>query len=226
MSTKCAKCGKNMDAAPYSKAHNALVCPSCGYLLRMETLTRGEERASRPEVPLPQGMTISSGEGVLILRARWFERGYLILALFTLLFDGALALWYTSLLGLDAVGVNYYSLSPVIHLVASVILTWYTLACLFDTSVISISTERIVVRHRPFPWFGGMSLPAHQLDQLWSERQEKVAGEPLYHVRGQLRNGRTFNFLYGLHNPSQALYIEQEIEHFLGIVDRPVPGAM
>ncbi|MBU1537977.1 hypothetical protein KKF84_21875, partial [Myxococcota bacterium] len=109
MSTNCAKCKKTMDAAPYSKEHNALVCGHCGYLLRIETL-RGkkgadqQESGGRLQVPLPKGVTLSGEKGALVIRTRWFEKSYLILALFTLLFDGALALWYTSLFGLDAVG--------------------------------------------------------------------------------------------------------------------------
>ena len=32
--------------------------------------------------------------------------------------------------------------------------------------------------------------------------------------------------LYGLENPAQALYIEQEIEKYLHIEDKPVKGEM
>ncbi|MBU1535491.1 hypothetical protein KKF84_09225, partial [Myxococcota bacterium] len=110
--------------------------------------------------------------------------------------------------------------------VTAALLSWYTLACLFNSTVIRVTNEEITVRNSPFWWFGNIHLLPRQLDQLWSERQEKVSGEPLFHVKGMLRNNRVFPLIYGLQNPSQALYIEQEIEKYCNIKDRKVPGEM
>ena len=39
-----------------------------------------------------------------------------------------------------------------------------------------------------------------------------------------LKNGRQFKLIEGMKSADKALYIEQEIEYFLKIDDRPVPG--
>ena len=39
-----------------------------------------------------------------------------------------------------------------------------------------------------------------------------------------LKNGRQLKLMDGMKNPDKALYIEQEIEYFLKIEDRRIPG--
>ena len=45
-----------------------------------------------------------------------------------------------------------------------------------------------------------------------------------YGVYAQLKNGKDFKIIGGFKQKNKALFIEQEIEIFLGLKDQPVDG--
>ncbi len=111
-------------------------------------------------------------------------------------------------------------------------LTYITLAGFLNATVITVRQGYLTVVHVPLPWFQPPPLHTADIAQFFVRRQVVVYTEgfimreihSVYEVWAQLRQGREVQLIRYLGTPEQALFIEQELEMFLGITDRPVPG--
>ncbi len=109
-------------------------------------------------------------------------------------------------------------------------LIYITLAGFLNTTVITVRQGYLTVVHVPLPWFQPPPLHTADIAQFFVRRQVVYAKGSMreihsfYDVWAQLRQGREVQLIRYLGTPEQALFIEQELETFLGITDRPVPG--
>ena len=73
-----------------------------------------------------------------------------------------------------------------------------------------------------------LSISAMDLDQLFISKyvSSKTNNRPNYafSVVARLRTGSEITLVKGLRQPEQATYVEQQIEKFLQIEDRPMEG--
>jgi len=72
-----------------------------------------------------------------------------------------------------------------------------------------------------------MELYTGELRQLYTKEiisQSKSGSSASYEIHAISTRGRNIKLLRGLDTSEQALYIEQEIEKYLHIEDRPVKG--
>lgn len=108
------------------------------------------------------------------------------------------------------------------------ILTWV------NKTHITIGSGKIVVRHKPYPWFGMKTVPSHRITQLYVKSH--VHSEPnrdgykgsmsyyRYSVRVQFRDGKEMPLVTGIIDLKQAKFIEAAIEKVLHIENRPMKG--
>jgi hypothetical protein len=108
-------------------------------------------------------------------------------------------------------------------------MAWWCLAVLLNKTTIRAQRGLIEIRSGPIPCGGNKTFPTAGLEQLYA--QEKVSHGKngtsySYELQALLSGNRREKLLAGLTDAEQALYIEQQLERYLGIEDRPVPGEL
>ncbi len=181
---------------------------------------------SRRPVPLPAGMQARNDGKRLTLRRRWRGWELLFLGFFTMIWDGFLAVWFTMSL---ASGLWPMALFGSIHLMVGLGLTYYCLLLAFESTVIEVDVGQLTVRHEPLPYKKAEVLPVGRLVQLYSKRvvtRGNKSTTTTFELHAVLDDGSHRKLLDGLPRSDQALWLEGEIERFLGIQDRDVAGEL
>jgi len=168
----------------------------------------------RQPVSLPEGMAIGEDSAGITIRRWWRRRKHLgILAVLIVL--GALVAYRWMNVG--------YSVPLLIGTI--VLGAWYLrlLPMLVNTTTVRVTADRIEVRHGPLPTllFRNQSIAAAELRQLFAARWAAV-----YEVGAELNDGRRISLVRPLVSEEQALFVEQQLERRLGIVDVAVTGAL
>lgn len=228
--------------------YTVLVCPTCGGKTSLQAGSDlatcdycGNQLILRPSAgvrlnypppvhkdpiaPMPKGVRVNMlGDGLEIKR-RWFSPTYIFLAFFCVIWDGFLIFWYSMAFSTGASLI--FVLFPVIHLAVGIGLTYSTLAGFINTSTVCVSGSDFIVEHDPLPWLGEIHIEARELDQLYT-RQVTSSGRngtsTSYTLSAVLKDGRKVDLLKGMDSPEAGFFIEQKIENYLMIPDRPVVG--
>lgn len=167
-----------------------------------------------PLPDLPQGLNISTSHDELIIHRRWLRREAIGLAIFGLIWNGFL-IYYA----LDE-GIWIYFVLP--HGWIGLAVAYYTLLHLFNTTTITITPSHLSIRHHPIPYLGNKQLEANQINQLYTKIKQRK--QPTYEVRVITDTGRDTTLVTELKSADQAAYVAYQIEHYLGIDDKPVSG--
>lgn len=182
------------------------------------------EPVARASVTLPEGMTCEDHGATLVVTRRWWSFTTIFLAVFTVLWDGFLVVWFGIAL---AQGLWFMALFATIHALVGLGLTWFCVASFFNTTTVTADRSRLRVAHGPVPWPGGSELATAGLTQLFTVQhvhRSKNGTSYSYEVAAVLADGRRETILKGVESEAQALFLEQSLERFLGIEDRPVDG--
>ncbi|OGG55453.1 MAG: hypothetical protein A3F84_14975 [Candidatus Handelsmanbacteria bacterium RIFCSPLOWO2_12_FULL_64_10] len=165
-----------------------------------------------------------SGAG-LVITWRWFSLKYIFLTVFVLFWDGFLIFWYSMALRSD----DWLPiLFPIIHVAVGVGLTYSVLAGYLNKTRIQVTPRSLEIEHGPLPW-PGKRLEASYVKQLYCKERiqhSRNSTSYSYELRAVTHDGGDRKLLKGLEEAEQALYLEQEIEKFLRIEDRPIRGEL
>jgi hypothetical protein len=179
-------------------------------------------------VVLPAGFTLERSGSELLIGHRWFTRSVFFMLFFCVFWDGFLVFWYSSALTEDDVDVMMV-IFPLLHVGVGVGLSYYVLASFFNSTYVAVTRGHLIIAHRPLPWPGNRRIATHTLSQLFCKRKLKRSKHSTYYryeVHALTTDGERHKLVSGLEDEEQALFIEQELEGFLGIVDAPVRGEM
>jgi hypothetical protein len=228
-------------------AQSTLNCQACGAPLRLDDDTGGgavhcsfcgawtslpeapQRRApGRPVVEKPRAIRVEDTlHGVRLVR-RWFSPVYVFLVFFCAIWDGILLMFYGVL---TVSGAPLFAfLFPLIHVAVGIGLTYTTLCGFVNRTVVEVDRDdMLTVRHGPLPWPGAASIPIAEIAQIFvtEKRSTSKNGNPssTYAVNALAKSGRRVTLVKGLLSSlDHALFIEQELERRLRIVDRPVVG--
>jgi hypothetical protein len=233
MHLTCPDCGAAVPAEDVNIERGIGKCRACNAVIDVETALRGSDGGAgavrRPPVPQPGSITVEDlgGTGLRLTR-RWFTWGVLLLTVFCVIWDGFLVFWYTMAL---QPGAPWFAVVfPLIHVTVGVLLTYSTLAMYVNRTVLEINDGRLTVRHGPLPWPGNRDLDVSEVEQLYCEEKTSRSRQGnvsyTYKVCGLLKGGRRETLLDSLPQRDHALFVEQFIEKYLGIEDRPVGGEL
>lgn len=185
------------------------------------------------EIGIPEKITVTRDFQHLQIVRKWFGFRFIVLTLFVIVWDAFLLNWYASILSFPSLSGPglMFALFPLLHVAAGVGLTYYTLAGYLNRTTIDVDFNSLTIRHGPLPWWGNQDVSSRQLRQLYSKRDDHGSsgyrrGYPAYSVHAITEERRNLKLLSGLDTSEQALFIEQEIEKFLKIEDKPVKGAI
>jgi hypothetical protein len=221
----CKNCGAPIEEDDINLDLAMARCSYCGAVFGLKGLPLQKDRDAplryeRPEVPMPKGIEVTKVGNVLRISRRWFQWPHVFLVFFCLGWDGFLIVWHGIAL---ASSMWFMSLFALIHTAVGIVLTYYTLAGFLNHTTVQVEQDKLEIWHHPLPWFGQKRLPAADIKQIYCKENTSSDGaSQSYEVYVLLRYGGRKKLSSGLVEPEQALYIEQELERFLGIHDRPV----
>lgn len=250
MQLKCGQCGAPIRTADLHLDRGIAACSSCGGVQRLPgpTTSNASNESGSPathkpkeDVPVPDRFTVEDDGQQLIIRQRWFQWGLFFLLFFAIAWDSFLVGWYWMLTSGPFAGNDgmpgpmklIFFVFPIAHVAVGVGLTYFVLAGFLNSTVIRVADGMLSVRHSPLPWRGNLDLPTDGIEQIYCQNKLSTSRDDDGHTSTSMQyevhaviNGQKKQLLRGLHAADHALFVEQTLEKFLNLEDRPVPGEM
>lgn len=174
---------------------------------------------------MPSNVTVNDHGTGLTLNYRWYSPKFIFLIFFCIFWDGFLFVWYSQALSTNAPLAAV--LFPLLHVAVGVGFTYYTVAGFLNKTIVEVSREGLTIYHTPLPWFGNKSIPVSDIAQLYREEivsQGSRSARVSYQLSAISRQNNKIKLLGGIDTADVALFLEQEIEKWLGIKDVKVAG--
>ena len=219
---KCTNCGSALNTADISPQIAAARCPHCHSLFALPAQTT--RPIPRGQVEMPKGFSLQEEGGQMVIRRRWYNPSVWILVFFALFWNGFLVVWHTIAL---SSGMWFMSAFGLIHTAVGIGLIYFVLGTFFNTTTIRAGRGEIDIHHGPIPWRGNQRLDATRLTQLFCRektKHSKNGAQLTYEVEGIFSGNHRRVLLRNFTDADQALFVEQQIEKHLNIVDQRVEG--
>ncbi len=224
MQIQCPRCAQDIPTTAVNMERFIAKCDNCNSMFDISDLAADVPGQIRGKVPLPKGLVIAEDARDFVITRRWF-RPFFILLVFACIFFIGFSLSFYSDLPDDMPSALQFV--PIFQLAIITGLGYYTLCGLLNTTTISLSNGRLTVTHKPLPWRGQVDMEAGEIEQIYCKqhvRQTKNGESITYRLKAMLKDGSSKTLVYGLNEDEQALYLEQELEKRLNIVDQSIPG--
>lgn len=194
-----------------------------------QTLT--EDFLQRPtsgrEVEMPSGVIMERDFGELRFTIPWRKtRRWGFFLLFTIIWNGILTPFIV--MGI-ATGSWEILLFTSIHTIVGVSFLLYTLGLMFNKTSIVVTSQGVDIKNGPIPipFNPNRFMAVREIQQLFVEEYvpSKTNGRPdyTYAITALTSSHERQRLVGGFSQPGYALYLEQEIENFLGIKNKPIP---
>ncbi len=225
MKVVCEQCKKEIRTENIDLDKGIAKCTSCNKLFDCRDQVQATIDYRRDTIKLPRSIKLTREKNRLVIEFRWLAIQTLYLAPFCLCWDASFFLWYRiGFISSENVPSLLYLL---FHIVSGIALTYYVIAGILNRTIISVSGGAMQITDTPLTFFRNASISLEELDQLYA-RQKVHRGKKLswssYEVHAILKPEKNIRLVAGLNTSEQALYIEQVVEDYLGIRDRPVEG--
>ncbi len=228
---KCTACGAPIQAQDIDWDLGIARCAHCGTVFELRKLNLSAELLAklprrRPPVSMPQKFSVVNTEDELQISYRWFSASYIPMMLFAAFWDGFLVMWYGIALATKAYAMALFA---TLHTLVGLGITYYVLAGLLNTTTVWVKMDTLGITHAPLPWGGDKELPAYEIEQIYCKERISNSNNGIsrkYDVYAKMKDNARKKLLAGLDDMEQALYIEQTLERYLGIKDRPVAGEL
>jgi hypothetical protein len=234
-SLNCKFCGKPIDAKDINIQQLIAKCPYCDSVFPFETADLHEENASNnnkqkkattkkvKDLTLPKGISMEQGFDELVFTISWRQtRNFAFFLVFSLF-------WNAVVLPFVVIALQQNSWQMIlflsVHLIIGISMGLYTIAILINKTLIRVSNLGIDIKIGPIPvpFNPSLFLSSNDIKQLYVEEYvpSRTNGKPdlTYAVRAIQQSGDEMRLVSGFNHPQHALFLEQEIERFLHIVD-------
>jgi len=221
---QCPKCDHHIIAEDININRGLAKCNNCNNVFTFEEKVNSPLR-KRQEVLMPEEIEIDEYEDAVTIFYKWRKaKG---LNPFLTFFGIA---WNLFLIPFLVMAVASGSLTILlgisIHLMVGVGFLTYIVTRLMNSTYITVDEYELSIEHRPFaiPFIAKNKYYSVQnFKQLYTKRyvSHKTNDQNVYAfgVYASLKDGEEFRIIGALKSKNKALFIEQEIEHFLGIED-------
>jgi hypothetical protein len=156
----------------------------------------------------------------LTITYRWRSVKHFILLFVCIVWDAGSAFLYSNV-SLDNSGA--FTLVSTVFTLLGLGLTYYTLAGFLNRTIITVNLQWLIITHGPLPLHADKRIEITRINQLYAEDTSSRFG---YRLNAILRDNTKLNLLSGLSSPDIARFVEQSVEEYLHIEDRPVAGEM
>jgi hypothetical protein len=236
----CPRCRALIVANDVNLEHLLAKCGSCQEVFRfapeeIEAVTdRVLERIVSPnplrkaKAPRPGSILVEDWGLDRRLVKNWFSSGVVGMLMFCIFWDGFLFFWYFIAFNND--GPWMMVIFPLLHVAVGVTMTYSTIAHSFNRTEITLSEGLLEVYQGPVPWPGNISMPTGAIEQLycmfdsatWFRNQNRPQ-PTMVTVNALMANGTRASIVKSL-TLDEGLFIEQQLEEWLEITPRRVPG--
>lgn len=232
MKIKCQSCFREIPADNISLSNLMAKCSRCNAVFSIAVDEKApskfnSQHQNELEVPLPEGLNLShTNQGLRIVR-KWRIGVVWFMVFFTIFWNlfiigWMMAAYYSGAIIMAAFGS--------LHAAIGIGLAYSTVAMLFNKTIIDITHDSLSISIGPVPWFGSKVIRSYDIKQIYckehfSHSSNRSGPSINYTVHAVLQDGSQQQVSRNLQNSQQALYIEQEIEKFLGIEPQHVKGA-
>lgn len=229
MKLECPHCSSPIQTENINIQSAIAKCGDCGAVFGFAEKVPGAAPfgASKRAVVMPKGYSVGyEGTGLVITR-RWLCAKFVALLGFCVFWDGFLVVWYS--LAFTKGAPLLMKLFPVLHVAVGVFITYTAVAGLINRTRITVNSAELGIKHFPLPWPGSRTVPRYEVDQLFCEERinrSRNGASYSYDLSAVMKDGKRQKLVLGLDTPENALFLEQQIEGYLGISDRPVAGEM
>lgn len=202
-------------------------CSKCNSVFEFKEELKKQEIKVRPHIELPKGFDVQKGVSDLRITISWRKTKMVwFFVLFSAFWNGIVFIFVAI-----AIATNNWMMALMIsiHFIIGVSFLLYTISLFVNASVLHANTHALRVTHGPLPvpFHPKRHIPATDLDQLYVEEYvaSRTNGRPniAFRLKAALKNqNKHIRLMNGLKHPEQALYLEHEIEKFMGIENREI----
>jgi hypothetical protein len=182
----------------------------------------------RPDVSQPSCIRMENDYQGMTLIQRWFSFKYIPLAFFAVAWDSFLIFWYSMALHSDHVPWIMV-VFPIAHVAVGIGLTYSTIAGILNRTILRVTPETISVRFEPLPWKGKKQIAVADIKQLFCKdkvTRSKNGISTQYELYAVTAANQQVKLVGRLDNSEIAIFLEQQLERWLKIEDRPVAGEL
>lgn len=218
----CPSCGGRIKVSPNTTHYKCEFCKN-EHIVSPDSKLAAGQKNKRPEIAMPAGMTVDYGAQNLHLERRWFSMKYIPMAFFCIAWDAFLIFWYSMAFSMRPGWI--FIVFPIAHVAVGVGLTYSTLAGFLNTTKVDVNSRLVSIAHGPLPWLGNKTIDTQNVKQFYTKenRGEKGSSYDLYLTT---QDNKSTKLIDGLDSADAGLFIEQQIESWLQIVDTPVAGEL
>ena len=214
----CKNCSKEIPSQDADQEHHLIICPACKAVFKVTDKGNTLVPVNPPPRGLPIGTSIEVVDNELIITHRKLRLTHIGLSIvvFPLLFFG---LFFSDLATAE------FLFNPLTWMVFG--LAYYALTGYVNRTVVYVNPKLLRVRHGPLLPRRNSQIKVKDIKQLYVKQhvqRTKKGSTTTYQLYVTNRNGQKTELASGLDSPEQALFLEQEVERYLGIEDKPVPG--
>lgn len=225
MRVYCESCKREIPARDIDIRSRIAKCDVCNSIFDCSSqLPTPGASITRESLSVPKGVEIHYIENGLQLIRRWFSPIIMFMTLFCLFWDGFMVFWFYTAI---SQGQWMMAVFGIIHGLVGLGLTYYVIGGYINKTYITVSYGALNICHKPLPFPGNKVIPTRDLKQLYSKQRishTRNGTSVYYEVYVLTHTGKKEKLLSGLRVSEEALFIEQEIEKYLGIRDEAVPG--
>lgn len=230
MHLNCRNCGAEINAGDVNLDRMLAKCNCCNAVFsfddQFEYADTPEQAYQKFNVEKPRGMQVQAMGGEIKIIRNWFSPVIIFLALFCIVWNGLLLFWF----GVAFTSQSWFPAVFVLpHAAVGLGLLYWVLAGIFNITEIQVNGQELSIRHRPLPWPGNKNLFLADISQLYCKEhvtRGRRSSHTTYEVHAVTRDNQRQKLITGLPHTDEALFLEQEIEQFWGIKDRPVQGEL
>ncbi len=221
MALACRVCGAPFRPDDVDHERQLARCAHCDTLADLQGPTR-----ARPTVPLPEAFTVQQDPLRLQIGWVWRRPTHLFLAVFAVAWNAFLVLWFGFSLVVGPFAILLW-LAASLHVLVGLVITWRAAAGLLNCTTITVDAAELTIRHGPVPWRGNLRAPTQQIQQFYVKQHTSHSKHGAVRHRYELRaivDGRDTPVLPAFGDALNAIWLEQQLEGRLRLVDAPVVG--
>ncbi len=231
LSLHCKNCNEPISSENVNINKTLAKCDHCGSMFTFEDDVFFENKRGRPEFIMPEGTEVLKMLTSMEIELSWFKSMKRSNIAFEVMFT---VMWNVVLLAIAMGALAGGSLGVLlflsVHLAVGLGMGYRLLSKFVNKTIINVNDDRIKLEHGPMKLFqkAGYNIKNEDVAQLYvteyvtnmSKNNQPLKAFGLYLI---LKNGKRVQLLKDS-NKETALYLEQEIERYLKIEDRPVRG--
>lgn len=228
---ECPNCDSEIFSDDINIDKGIAKCHNCHHVFpfedKLKKLSRGGRRA---EVFQPEGIEMFRLRSELNIDYKWrnTQSSNYFMLFFTLVWNAMILPTAFSAVMSGEIGAL---LAMSVHIGVGVWLLLRQMSKFINSTYITVDEHFLTIDHRPIssPWFPNKKIPVDDIEQVFVKKKRTGSTNGVSHYAYSIvvidkKRRQEVSLISGMKNSDKALFIEQEIEYFLGIEDRPVRG--